>query len=138
MLCRILAADVADSLPGSDRGKPASWAAGVVYTIGHVNFLSDPADPPHVTSDNLARGLGVSPATMQAKASLIRKAFHIGGMEPELTLPSRLVDNPLVWMVETQNGFLIDLRHESREVQQEALDAGLIPFLPPRDKADNA
>jgi len=35
-------------------GRRATWAAGVVYALGHVNFLSDPASQPCVTADQLS------------------------------------------------------------------------------------
>ena len=34
-----------------------------------------------------------------------------------------------MWMVEV-NGFLVDLRNMSREVQQIAFDKGMIPYIP--------
>jgi hypothetical protein len=48
---------------------------------------------------------------------------------PDWCLPSRLEDNPLVWMLEV-NGLLIDVRHAPREVQVEAYEQGLIPYVP--------
>ena len=34
-----------------------------------------------------------------------------------------------MWMVEV-NGFLVDLRHVSRELQEVAFEKGLIPYIP--------
>jgi hypothetical protein len=45
------------------------------------------------------------------------------------TLPSRLEDNPLVWMVSV-NGFLMDIRLTPREAQAAAFEKGLIPYIP--------
>ena len=50
-------------------------------------------------------------------------------MSPEWTLPSRLADNPLVWMLEV-NGLVIDIRHAPAELQRLAYEKGLIPFIP--------
>jgi len=50
-------------------------------------------------------------------------------MSPEWTLPSRLADNPLVWMLEV-NGLMIDIRRAPAELQQLAYEKGLIPFIP--------
>jgi hypothetical protein len=44
-------------------------------------------------------------------------------------LPSRLADNPLAWLIEL-DGFIVDARHVSRDIQEEALRRGLIPYLP--------
>jgi hypothetical protein len=37
--------------------------------------------------------------------------------------------NPLTWMVEI-DGLVVDLRTMPRDVQEQALHAGLIPFIP--------
>jgi hypothetical protein len=44
-------------------------------------------------------------------------------------LPSRLEDNPMVWTLEV-NGFMVDVRHAPREVQEIAFKKGLIPYIP--------
>jgi hypothetical protein len=38
-------------------------------------------------------------------------------------------ENPLIWMVEI-NGFLVDIRHAPRDVQEIAFNKGLIPYIP--------
>ncbi len=48
---------------------------------------------------------------------------------PEWTLPSRLADNPMVWMLEI-DGWMIDIRQAPVELQQLAYEKGLIPFIP--------
>ena len=53
----------------------------------------------------------------------------MGVMSPDWTLPSRLADNPLVWMVEI-NGLMIDIRRSPPELQRLAYEKGLIPFIP--------
>ncbi len=50
-------------------------------------------------------------------------------MSPDWTLPSRLADNPLVWMLEV-NGLMIDIRKAPVELQRLAYEQGLIPFMP--------
>jgi len=50
-------------------------------------------------------------------------------MDPNWTLPSKVDDNLLVWMIQV-NGFIIDARHASREIQEEAFRKGLIPYIP--------
>jgi len=40
----------------------ATWAAGVVYALGHVNFPSDPASEPCMTADQLSAAFGVAKA----------------------------------------------------------------------------
>ena len=50
-------------------------------------------------------------------------------LDPDWTLPSRLEDNPMVWMLQV-NGFMVDVRHAPREVQEIAFNKGLIPYIP--------
>jgi hypothetical protein len=56
--------------------------------------------------------------------------------DPRWCLPSKLADNPLVWMIQV-NGVLVDVRMMPREVQEEAYRIGLIPFVPPAPAIDD-
>ena len=111
-------------------GKPNTWACGIVYTVGSVNFLFDKTQTPHMRASALAEKFGLSQSTAGNKAREINKLLNIGVFEPEWTLPSRLLDNPMTWMFESSNGFIFDARYASREVQEDLFDAGMIPFVP--------
>jgi hypothetical protein len=115
-------------------GQPRSWACGIVYVLGRVNFLDDPSFSPHMKTAELAAAFGVSEATIHAKARLIEKALGIHALDPQWTVPSLIDRNPLTWMAEI-GGLIIDLRTMPREVQEQAFDAGLIPFIPADRKA---
>lgn len=129
VLCRKMAVILVDAAPEILRGKPAGWAAGIVYALGHVNFLNDPEASPHVRTEDIARGFGVSVATMHSKARMIREAFELMPFHPDWCLPSLLEENPLVWMLNV-NGFLCDIRMMPREAQLVAYEKGLIPYIP--------
>ncbi len=130
--CHVLAACCCQ--PGSPvvegRGKPESWAAGILWTLGMVNFLDDKSFEPVMSGKQVARAFGVSVATMQAKSREIREGLDIRQCDPEWTLPSVLDKNPLAWIVETEDGLLLDIRHLPREQQQIAFDRGMIPYVP--------
>jgi hypothetical protein len=128
-ICRSLAVEICQEGSPVARGKPASWACGVVYSAGWVNFLTEPSQSPHMQSEAIAEGFGVSVATMQAKSKAIREGLELMPMDPDFCLPSRMEDNPLAWMVEV-NGLLVDIRHAPREVQEAAFERGLTPFIP--------
>ena len=70
---RELAAELCGAGTPASRGKPLSWAAGILHVLGRDNFLSDRASQPHMTLDELARRCGVSPATAAGKAKVIRQ-----------------------------------------------------------------
>lgn len=111
------------------RGKPASWACGIVSAVGWVNFLTDPGQEPHARSEEIAEWFGVSPATMHNKARVLREGLDLVPFDPNFTLPSRLGDNPLVWMFDI-DGMIVDIREAPREIQQAAFKAGAIPYVP--------
>lgn len=142
-LCREMAISLCQDGSPVFRGKRASWASGVVYSVGWVNFLGDPSQEPHVRSEDIAKWFGVSVATMQNKSKVIREGLDLMPLDPEFTLPSRIDDNPLVWMVELTNGLIVDIRHAPRELQVQAYEAGMIPYVPadrersPSEKADD-
>ena len=94
-----------------------------------VNFLFDASQTPHVSSSQIASHFGLSSSTMQAKSKQIRDLLGMYQMDPDWTLPSKIDDNLLVWMIQV-NGFVIDARHAPREIQEEAFRKGLIPYIP--------
>ena len=72
---------------------------------------------------------GVSQSAGSAKARDIMRLLRIVQLDPRWCLPSKLADNPLVWMIEV-NGLVVDVRVMQRDLQQEAHRLGLIPFVP--------
>jgi hypothetical protein len=115
-------------------GQPKSWACGIVYVLGRVNFLDDPSFSPHMKTIELAAAFGVSEATIHAKARFIEKALGVNTLDPRWTAPSRIDHTPLTWMAKV-GGFIVDLRAMPRDVQEQAFAAGLIPFIPADRKA---
>jgi Domain of unknown function (DUF6398) len=104
-------------------GQPRTWAAGIVYALGRVNFLSDRSTYPHMTTVDLCTAFGVSESTVHGKARAIENALAIGPLDLRWTLTSLAEKNPLTWMAEI-NGLLVDLRYMPREVQE-------VPFAIP-------
>lgn len=130
VLCRRLAGVLARKRPSPlTGGKPASWAAGIVRVVGWVNFICDPTQPGHMKLTDIDKGIGVSEATGQAKSMAIRKLLKIHRLDPEWTLPSRMDQNLMAWIVEV-NGLPMDARDLPREIQEEAFRRGMIPYIP--------
>lgn len=119
------------------KSSPEAWASGIVRAIGLVNFLSDPDQTPYMKLSDICKGFGVSDSTSQARASEIRKLLKIQQMDPRWTLPSMLEQNPLVWMFETIEGLIIDIRDAPRELQEAAFNEGLIPYIPADRPSDD-
>jgi Domain of unknown function (DUF6398)/Plasmid pRiA4b ORF-3-like protein len=111
------------------RGKAKTWACGVVHALGMVNFLYDQSQTPHMKATELYKHFGVGQSTGQGKSKEIRDLMKMSYMSPDWCLPSRIEDNPLIWMVSV-NGFIMDIRNAPRQIQVEAFEKGIIPYLP--------
>lgn len=112
-----------------DRGQPQAWAAGILHALGNVNFLFDRSQTPSMPAKDLCTAFDVTQSAMTSKSRLIRNMFQMYQFDPDWTLPSKLNENPLVWMI-TVNGIAIDVRNAPIEIQNEAYRRGLIPFIP--------
>lgn len=130
VLCRKLAEKLARKRPSPLlQGSPNAWASGIVRAVGGVNFLHDKSQSPYMRSTDIDHYLGTSPSSGAAKLAAIRNMFKMHQLDPNWTLPSRLDDNPMVWILQV-NGFRMDVRHAPREVQEIAFEKGLIPYIP--------
>ncbi|OQY07561.1 MAG: hypothetical protein B6I25_01485 [Planctomycetales bacterium 4572_13] len=109
--------------------KAESWACGIIHALGIVNFLSDPESDPHIKSSEIYPFFKVSQGTMQSKSLKIRELLCTGPMDPMWSLPDMLLKDPMLWFV-PMDGMMIDIRDAAPEIQQKALDDGLIPILP--------
>jgi len=137
VLCRRLAEKLARKRPSPiTNGKPESWASGIVRVVGWVNFLGDPSQPHHMKMTDIDEGMGVSEATGSAKAKAIRDLLKTHPLDPEWTLPSRMDQNPVAWMIQV-NDLIVDARHLPRDMQEAAFRKGLIPYIP-SDRADDS
>lgn len=135
-LCREMAAALCRKKSFTMNGKPESWAGGIVHALGGVNFLFDKQSQPYLPVAEIAKGFNKSMATIAAKSKIIRDKLDLMPLDPNWSLPSKLDNNPLAWMV-TINGFLCDARDLTLEMQQELCDTGIIPYIPePREKVN--
>jgi hypothetical protein len=110
-------------------GQPRTWACGIVYALGQLNFLTDKSTQPFMTTAELCSAFGVGQSTAGAKAKAIFTALKAQRLDPAWTLPSLAARNPLVWLAEV-NGVVVDLRRMPREVQVIAYEKGMIPYVP--------
>ena len=128
-LCRRMAATLCRKRPSPvTTGKVNTWACGIVYALGRINFLFDKSQTPHMRADELCQHFGLSPKTGSAKSTAIMDLLKSGQMDPKWTLSSLLDQNPLVWMIQV-NGLIVDVRRAPREIQEAAFRRRLIPYL---------
>jgi Domain of unknown function (DUF6398) len=129
-LARVMTAALSRKRPSPlASGQPRTWACGIIYVLGQLNFLSDKASQPHMAMAEVCAAFGVGQSTASAKARVISEALHTNRMDPTWMLKNIVDQNPLVWMAEV-NGMLIDIREMPREVQVIAYEKGMIPYIP--------
>ncbi len=137
MMARKMAATLSRKRPSPlARGRKKSWAGGILYALAQVNFLWDPSNEPYMSATDLCEKLGVSKGTASNKAREIGDMFNIVPMDPRWCLPELMDDNPMAWMIQV-NGFMMDARHASAEVQEIAFAKGLIPYVPYKKSVEN-
>jgi len=112
-------------------GRVESWACGIVYALGFVNFLFDKTQNPHMSAADLCAAFGVAKGTGSAKSKAVRDALNMSQMDPEWFRPSHMDDNVLAWMIMV-DGLIVDARTLPREIQEIAYQKGLIPYVPGR------
>ena len=137
-LAREIAAVLARMGPSPLRqGGSKIWACGIVYALGSANFLFDGSFEPYLSAEQLCEAFGVKKSTGYNKSKLVRDMLEIGQFDPRWCLPSLMDANPLVWMIEV-DGFVVDVRQASREIQEIAYEKGLIPYIPEIDEPEAA
>ncbi len=133
VLCRKLAVAVCrERLPSLTKGSVQSWACSIVYAIGDHNGLFDPARTPHLYRRTLCELFGGAHyRVVRRNVKLIVELLDILAFDPEWTLPSRQMENPLMSLI-LVNGELVDAGDVPPEVLEAALrDASPPPRRPP-------
>jgi len=97
-------------------GNPGTWAAGIIYALGQINFLFDKSKQPNTTRDELCNFFGVAKGTASQKAKRIREMFRLTYFDDEFFTEDVAARNPLMAMAE----MLMTLRAHS--LQTGALD----------------
>ena len=92
-----------------------------------VFFFS--SQTPHLKLTAIDKAFGVAESTGQGKSKAIRTMLKIRQFDHHWTLPSRMDDSPMIWMLEV-NGLFMDIRRCPREAQEIAFEKGLIPYIP--------
>jgi hypothetical protein len=131
LVIREMVGAACEECPEIQKAQAATWAAACVHAAGWVNFLHDPESGPCTASTaEIAAAFGVSVSNMMAKSRILREALELHPFDPDFTIPSLQDKNPLTWMIQLSNGMIADIRMAPREVQEQALKAGLIPYIP--------
>jgi hypothetical protein len=82
-LARAMAAALCRKRPSPlASGQARTWACGIVYALGQVNFLSDKASLPYMTMAEVCSAFAVSQSTASAKAKAISTVLKIQVFDP--------------------------------------------------------
>ena len=129
-LCRKVVGKLGRKRPSPlTRGDLGIWAAGVVYVVGQLNFVFDPAQTPHASADELSGWLGVKKTTIANKARLIRDTLRLRDFDSEFMRRDLVEASALAWLLEV-DGLVVDIRRAPAQFQVRAFEFGLIPFVP--------
>jgi len=118
-------------------GRANTWACGIIYALGFVNFLFDKSHEPYLSADELCAGFGVSKSSSSNKSRQIRQLMDMYQFDPNWCLPSLMGRNPMAWMIMV-DGLIVDARHLPLQMQEVAYEKGLIPYIPGREGAGGA
>ncbi|MBL8153926.1 MAG: hypothetical protein JNM70_07065 [Anaerolineae bacterium] len=129
-LSRKMAATLARKRPSPlASGRAKTWAAGIVYALGQINFLFDKTQTPYISARDLCALFDVSQNSASAKAKQIRNALRIHLLDHNWLRPSQLAEHTAVWLVSV-NGYIVDIRSMPRYIQEKAYLKGIIPYVP--------
>ena len=129
-LARSVVAKLARKRPSPiQSGRASTWAGAVVYALGQVNFLFDPATKPYATADDLSAAFGVAKSTLSAKAKQVRDLAKMDYGTQEFLREDIVDASPMVWFIQVE-GLIVDARELPPPVQAQAFDLGVIPYIP--------
>lgn len=110
-------------------GKARTWACGIIYAIGSVNFIFDKTQPINLTAAEIAEWFELSKSTASNKAAEINKLLDLSYFNTEFLLKDLIDNNPAIWFLNV-DGLIVDIRDMPYELQEEAFRKGLIPYIP--------
>ena len=100
------------------RGKEEIWAAGVIHSIGQVNFLYDKSFEPYISFDDLNNFFGTKKSTVGNKAAEIRKMFKMDRLTGfDFMTGSRKHEHPIYNYVMV-DGYIVSLSSLPEEYQK--------------------
>lgn len=111
------------------KGRINTWACGITYAIGFVNFLFDKSETPYISAEKMCKEFSISKSTGGSKSKIVKDSLNMMQLDPNWCIPSKLDDNPMAWIIQ-YNGFMVDVRDLPKSVQEIAYEKGIIPYIP--------
>ncbi|MDR1871694.1 MAG: DUF6398 domain-containing protein [Deltaproteobacteria bacterium] len=76
-------------------GKPITWAAGLTYAIGSINFVFDKSKSYYLSGDEFANWYGLSKKSVSSKAQDVKKLLNLSYFSSEFTIKDILAGFPM-------------------------------------------
>ena len=67
------------------QGQAKSWACGIVYALGTINFMFDKSQEPHMSAADLCAAFGVSKSSVIRSVNIYRQHGVAGFFRPRPT-----------------------------------------------------
>ena len=109
-------------------GRHGTWASAIIHAMSTVNFLFDKSNGFKVKAPDLAAHFGLSSSTIANKSREIRTLLKMNFMDWKFMLPSKVEDSSMAWYISV-DGMMVDARFCIRDVQEQAFEKGLIPYI---------
>ena len=110
-------------------GSIKTWACAIIHAIGTMNFLYDKSTKPYISNQDLIGYFNVSKSTASGKSKQIRELLKMYQSDYKWMIPSMIDNSPMAWIIMV-NGFAVDIRTMPFEIQEQAFQKGLIPYIP--------
>ena len=107
------------------RGHANTWAGGVIYALGQINFLFDKSFEPYVAAGDIAEYFGRSQSTVGQKAKEIRDMFDLHYWHPEFSTQEMRESNPAKGLVMV-DGLIVPANTLPPDLQDELRRRGII------------
>jgi|APCry1669189034_1035192.scaffolds.fasta_scaffold10695_3 hypothetical protein len=109
-------------------------AAAIINTIATTHTY----DSPQVFSKNLASWFQTTQTDIDKKTNSICKILNLQFIEQDQNTKSKVgdgydIDDRMMWSIAI-NGFTIDIRNAAHDLQVDAYEHGLIPYIPTNNK----
>lgn len=91
------------------RGREEIWAAGIVHSLGQMNFLYDKSFEPYLSFDELNEFFGTKKSSVGNKAAEIRKMFKMNRLTTFDFMTEGIKNNNLLYNSVMVDGFIVPI-----------------------------
>ena len=80
-------------------GKASTWACGIVYAIGSMNFIFDRSQPNYMPAAEIADWFGLAKSTAGSKSAEVTKLLNLSYYNTEFMLEDLVEENPIMKII---------------------------------------